>query len=133
MWQGFPMRFSLPGELRGPECRRVITQAIEIRRRLDPWFSTLPSDRVAELAIVLRVGGSLGNFGPEGVENIQLADGKLACDLVVADMGWDGLSEQRIRDILGQRVKDAVEACLRLHEVPFNHEELTAHCGTGEV
>jgi hypothetical protein len=53
------MEFSLPGQLRGPECKPVMPAAIELRRLLEPWFRDLRTDRVAKLTVVLRVDGSL--------------------------------------------------------------------------
>ncbi len=103
------MILSLTGQLKGPECRRVITQAVALRRLLEPFFHARSNDHVEKVTITLRVGGSLGSFGPEGVENIQLDGNELVCDLVVADMGWDGLSERQIMGILRQRISGAIE------------------------
>lgn len=103
------MIFSLLGQLKGPECRRVITQAVALRRLLEPFFHAKSNDQVKKVTITLRVGGSLGSFGPEGVENIQLDGKELVCDLVVADMGWDGLNERQIIGILRQRISGAIE------------------------
>jgi hypothetical protein len=64
------MKFTLPGQLKGPECRVVISQAIKLRKRLEPIFEKLHSGSLENMAIVLRVDGSLGSFGAESVENI---------------------------------------------------------------
>ena len=93
------MEFSLPGQLRGPECKRVMQQAIVLRKNLEPWFGSIESNDIQELCIVLRVDGSLGSFGVEGVENVLIDDGTLACDVVIADhkvgQSWMTLKSQQ--------------------------------------
>ncbi len=118
------MDFSLPGQLRGPECRHVISQAIRFRRLLEPWFHALSVDRVAKLTIILRVDSSLGSFGPEGVENVQLANKKLTCELVLEDQGWEELSERQIIEILRQRISMAIHACFQQFDVLYERDEL---------
>ena len=125
------MEFVLPGQLRGPECRRVVTQAVELRRMLEPWFQTLSNGRVARLTVVLRVDGSFGTFGPPGVENIDLDEGNLSCDLVVPDSHWDSLSDREIHVILRQQVVNAIDVCFRHVGVGFEHEELETLVGIG--
>ena len=107
------MQFSLPGQLYGPECRRVVSEAVRLRRRLCPWFEAQAPGPVEMLTIILRVDGSLGSFGRAGVENVALVGGNLACDLVIADPGWDRLEEGQIRRLLEEEVLLAIDHCLR--------------------
>lgn len=118
------MKFSLPGQLRGPECRRVIQQAITLRKRLEPWFSTLDGGDVSELGVALRVDGSLGSFGPEGIGNIVTEGGKIECDVVVADRGWAGLSDAEIASVVRGRVLEAIAACLSEAQISFEADAL---------
>ena len=105
------MRFTLPGQLRGPECREVMKQATALRKTLEPLLENCTSENITDLAIVLRVDGSLGSFGSEGVENIELNEGKICCDLVIRDHGWKDRGPSEIRDILKKGVLDAVTEC----------------------
>lgn len=107
------MKFELPGQLRGPECRRVISRAIALRRRLEPWFASITHQNVDKLSIVLRIDGSLGTFGPPGVEDVAGDGGTLACDLVIEDFDWDAAPDNRIDSILAERVIDAIAKCFR--------------------
>ena len=109
------MQFSLPGQLRGPECTRVMQQAIALRKQLESWFEALANDDFDELAIILRVDGSLGSFGPEGVENITIADGAIDCEVVIADQDWANLTEEEIALILKDRVLGAVDSLSLIH------------------
>ena len=120
------MKFSLPGQLRGPECNRVMKQAIALGKKVEPWFYSIESNEVLELGIVLRVDGSLGSFGPEGIENIVLDNHKMECDVVIADRGWAKLDDGEIAAILREHVKEAILICLRKYEIAFNPEELAA-------
>lgn len=86
--------------MRGSECRRVMPRATALRRRLEPWVSSVTHPDVDTLSVVMRVGGSLGTFSPPGVTNVTADSRTLACDLVIEDFGWDALSEDRIDSIL---------------------------------
>ena len=120
------MIFSLPGQLRGPECKRVMQQAIALRRRLEPWFATVDGGDISELGVALRVDGSLGSFGPEGIKNIVTRGGKIECDVVVANHGWSDLSDEEIALILRGRVLEAIGTCLTEAGVSFEPDALTA-------
>ncbi|TWT89580.1 hypothetical protein [Neorhodopirellula pilleata] len=118
------MKFELPGQLRGPECRRVISLAIALRRRLEPWSASIIHSDIDTLSIVLRIDGSLGTFGPPGVEGVAVNSGVLACDLVIEDFGWDGVSDDRIDSILAERVVDAIAECFRHVGLPAPSADL---------
>lgn len=120
------MRFTLPGQLRGPECRSVMKQAITLRKKLEPWFALLNGGDIVELGVALRIDGSLGTFGPEGVENVVVDGGKIQCDVVVADQGWSDLSDEAIMTLLRHRVLDAVHACLEVGGVTYDAESLAS-------
>ena len=120
------MKFSLPGQLKGPECRRVITQAVALRKRVTPWFAAIDNAEISEFGMALRVNGSLGSFGPEGVENITARNGKLECDVVIADKGWADLDDSEIASILQERVIDGIAVCFERNEIPFDRESLSA-------
>ena len=120
------MQFSLPGQLRGPECNPVMQQAIALRKRLEPWFETIDSGQFTELGIALRVDGSLGSFGAEGIENIAVGDSRIECDGVVADKGWSSLSDEEIASILQARVFNAIDVCLRTAGIVYDAETLAS-------
>jgi len=120
------MIFSLPGQLRGPECQRVMQQANALRKKLEPWFSSIDGGNNSELGIALRVDGSLGSFGPEGIENIATEGGKIECDVVVANHGWAALSDEEIAVILRGRILEAISVCLTTAGVGFESDALAA-------
>lgn len=120
------MRFSLPGQLKGPECKRAIQQAVALRKKLEPWFEALTGGDVEELALVLRVNGSLGSFGPEGVENVVIEDRTIECDVVIADQGWANLADEEIATIIKGRVLEAVDYCLAAARIPYDDKTLAA-------
>ena len=106
------MKLELPGQFKGPECRRLIPSLRLLRSRLEPWFESLQSDGISKIAIVLRADGSLGSFGPSGIENVDASENVVSCDLVVADHGWGELADERIFDILSEPVLDAIAECM---------------------
>jgi hypothetical protein len=118
------MKFSLSGQLKGPECRRVITQAIALRKKLDPWFEVFDGGNVTELTVILRVDGSFGSFGPEGVENIAIEKGQIECDIVIADQRWAELQDEEIAILLKDRVFEAVDSCFATVGVSYDADAL---------
>ena len=120
------MRFSLPGQFRGPECDRVGQQAVVLRKKLEPRFADIDGGSIVELGVALRVDGSLGSFGPEGVENIAVKDGKIECDVVIPDQGWADLGDEEIATILKYRVLEAVDTCFAAVGVSYDADALTA-------
>jgi len=123
------MRFSLPGQLSGPECKTVMAQAIALRRTLEPWFAGLDEGNIVELGIALRVDGSLGSFGPEGVENVTVKDRKLECDVTIADQDWAALGDEEIATILVSRVLEAVHTCFATVGVSYDADALAEAAG----
>jgi hypothetical protein len=101
-------------------------QAIALRKRLEPWFASVDGGRISELGVALRVDGSLGSFGPEGIENIVTEGGKIECDVVVADHGWAELSDADILFLLRERVLEGISACLKAEAVTFDPDSLAS-------
>ena len=120
------MQFQLPGQLRGPECGPVMRQGIRLRKKLEPWFEQFSNNIVSELSIALRVDGSLGSFGPPGVENINNAAGRVECDLIIEDLDWKNLSDDEIYAIIRVRVIDAVIRTLAQFHIKPSRDELDA-------
>jgi len=118
------MKFTLPGQLKGPECRTVISRAIQLRKRLEPVFEKIDGGSLEKIAIALRVDGSLGSFGAESVENIIVKQNCIECDLIVGDHGWNELSEKQIDLILNQRVINAIKLCFEHVDLSVDLEEV---------
>ena len=105
------MKFSLPGQLKGPECKNVITQSIYIRKKLEMVFLGMKFNLVNEISIILRIDGSLGSFGTEGIENFRLANGICTCDVVIKNLDWGNLTNEKITEILKLRIHSAIVYC----------------------
>ena len=118
------MEIELPGQLRGPECRVVMREIIAARRSLEPWFGNLRSNSISKLTIILRVDGSLGSFGPPGVENTKLRNGEIECDLVVEDHGWESLSPEQLSSIVRKQIVGAIHHCLATFDVKYDPNQL---------
>jgi hypothetical protein len=116
------MKFSLPGQFRGPECRSVGSTAINIRNKINELFKDVNDDNISELIIILRIDGSLGSFGKPGVENFANNAGVVECDLVITAQKWDELSDEKIESILLPKVKNAFKECVEKYAK--NPEEL---------
>jgi len=89
-----------------------------------PWFAGLHSDSISKLTIILRVDGSLGSFGPPGVENIKLSNGEIQCDLVIADHGWGRLSSEKLSSVIRKQVLNAIHRCFTMFDVEHDPNQL---------
>jgi hypothetical protein len=118
------MKIKLLGQLRGPECRVVMREIIAARRALEPWFANLRSDSISKLTIILRVDGSLGSFGPPGVENTKLRNGEIECDLVIEGPGWESLSPEKLSSIVRKQIVGAIHHCLVTFDVKHDPNQL---------
>ena len=118
------MRFTLPAQLKGPEAKVVMVQIIELRRRLEPVIDLLEQDHLNELSPVIRVGGSLGGFGEDGIDNIEIVDQILTCDIVVTNQDWENRSDDWIYEYLKVRVLNAISKCLIFSDVDHDMELL---------
>jgi hypothetical protein len=116
------MKFSLPGQFRGPECRSVSKVAIKIRNELNELCKDVKEDNISELIVILRIDGSLGSFGKPGVDNFANNVGVVECDLVITAQKWGELSDEKIESILLPKVKDAFKECVNKYAT--NPEEL---------
>ena len=118
------MRFTLPAQLKGPEAKVVMVQIIELRRRLEPVVDLLEQDHLNELSPVIRVGGSLGSFGEDGIDNIEVVDQIVTCDIVVTNQDWGNRSDDWIYEYLKLRVLNAISKCLIFCNVDHDMELL---------
>ncbi len=126
------MKFALPGQLKGSECRAVIKHAIALRSLLEPWFASVSDERVDSFVIVLRFDGSLGSFGVAGTENVVIVGRVLQCDLVINDHSWGNLSNDQIGKILQDEVLLCVEQCFDKYHVAYDRNTLRTMIGTCE-
>jgi len=101
-----------------------MTSAAALRKLLDPWFQTLQSDEIEKLTVILRVDGSLGTFGPEGVESIELDGSELVCELVIRDWSWGDLDAEQTNQIVHRQVLGAIEACFERYPTKYNRRDL---------
>ncbi len=126
------MKFALPGQLKGTECRAVIKQAIALRGLLEPWFASVSDERFDSFVIVLRVDGSLGSFGEAGTENVGIEGRVLQSDLIIKDHSWGNLSDEQIGKILRDEILLTVEQCFEEYHVAYDRSMLRTIIGTGE-
>jgi hypothetical protein len=106
------MQFELPGQFRGPECRVLLPVCKRLKEEFVPAFAALSKDKIKEVSPILRVGGSLGSFGEDGIENLKIRRKEAECDVVIAPRDWASISEDEIYALLRPRVMSAARALL---------------------
>lgn len=106
------MKLELPGQLRGPECNAVMAVAVALRRELEPIVGAITGNGIKRVCLVLRVAGSLGDFGAAGIGSPTIDGDTVESDVVFADEDWANQSPQEIREILAPVVVQALHECL---------------------
>lgn len=75
-------------------------------------FQNVEFNGLSKLSLILRVGGSLGEFAPEPNDGQPLAEaGVLVCNVVVRNHEWEKRSEIEIKAIVASHLKPAVAKC----------------------
>lgn len=106
------MKLEIPGQLRGSDAGKVMPIAIKLRRELEPSFAALGDDKLKLISPILRIGGELGTFGADGIENIKITDKKAECDVVIEGRNWNAMSEDQIATMLRLRVVEALSTLI---------------------
>ncbi len=108
------MKLEIPGQFKGAECRAIPKVAIAIREALTPIFLQVQSETISKVSLILRVGGSLGEFAPESKDGkLRRKKDALSCEVVIQNHNWQEQSEAQIRIILSSHLKPVVAECCR--------------------
>jgi hypothetical protein len=69
---------------------------------------------VGHYALVLRIGGSLDEFGDEGIERIRRSkrDRDICAEIIIPQAVWRGRSRNELRDYLARQVRAALQTCV---------------------
>jgi hypothetical protein len=69
---------------------------------------------IGEFALVLRVSGSLDDFGPEAIERLRRRRPAryITADIVIPVPCWEGKTEKEIKKYLAEKVRVALELCV---------------------
>ena len=105
------MRVELPGQLGGPECKPLMPALIKLRRLLNDELEHMAVPGLETLVLLLRVDGSIQQFGEAGAESPTPDGDRIVCEIVVPDHDWAVRSELEIRAILADFLKLGFERC----------------------
>ena len=106
------MLLEIPGQMRGPECRSVAKGAVVFRKSLESTLASVETSAVSRVCIILRVAGSLGDFGPDMISSPTVDGDTVECEVVLSDRGWAALSPEDILVILSPPIREALRRCL---------------------
>jgi hypothetical protein len=106
------MKLEIPGQLRGKDAGKIMPVAIRLRKKYEKEVADLKSTGVDVISPILRVGGELGSFGDDAIENLCVENRVAECDVVVAPRRWAEMTEDEIEDLIGPRIRDALSMLL---------------------
>ena len=68
---------------------------------------------IDEYALVLRISGTLDDYGPEAIERIKRRrpDRYITADIIIPESVWRPLTLKQSSDYLAKRVREAIVAC----------------------
>jgi hypothetical protein len=108
------MKLKILGQLRAPDAKCVAQVAMRIRKEYEARFASLENGQVNTVAPVLRIGGSIGTFGADAIENVEVKNGTAECDVVVVPRNWKEMHADEIHALLKPRLQEAF--CLLLKQ-----------------
>ena len=128
------MKLEIPGQLRGSNVRKVMPVAIRLQKQYADQISVLDSADIDTVSPILRVGGKLGTFGDDAIENVRIGNRTAECDLVLAPRNWSEMTEAEIEHLVKPKLLTALRQLLRAAGVKDSTEFLkeAEQCG-GEV
>src|SRR5688572_17233757 len=105
------MQLEIPGQFGGPECRRLVTEAVALRRLLEPALASVPTPP-AKLVLILRVSGTVRDFGGDGALEPVVDDDAIVCELEIKARAWAELPPEELRAILIPYLFEGVSRCV---------------------
>jgi hypothetical protein len=119
---------SLACEIGGPHLG-LHSPILQLRKLLRKYCVRPYSQEVLGFALVLRIDGSLKQYGAEGVERIRRnkKDKYIAADICIPERRWKEVSQAEFNRYLASAVKSALEtcaACLKKQKVLVDIESL---------
>ena len=108
--------------------------AIRLQKQYADQISVLDSADIDTVSPILRVGGKLGTFGDDAIENVRIGNRTAECDLVLAPRNWSEMTEAEIEHLVKPKLLTALRQLLRAAGVKDSLEFLkeAEQCG-GEV
>ncbi len=81
-------------------------------------FQQVEFSGVSKLSLILRVGGSLGEFSPEKNDGHPLVEREvLVCNVLIRDHVWEQRDDKEIKAIVASHLKPAMAACCQFLNV----------------
>ena len=105
---------SIGCQLGGPDPCLIGTLKVALYRLLAKHVTSAHCDAIDEYALVLRVDGSLDQFGDEGLARLRFAKkGRyITLDIQVPASVWKPMNEAQTKLYLAKQVKAALHACV---------------------
>ena len=108
-----PSVISIGCQAGGPEVGFVGDLKVPLYRALAKHVTSPHCSAVDEYAIVLRVDGSLEQFGDEGFARLRYAKARryITVDVQIPEAIWQPMSKHQFRSYIAHQVKGAIAVC----------------------
>jgi len=105
---------SIGAQCGGPEAKLVADLKIPLSQALAKHVKSSHCSAIEEYGLVLRIDGSLDQFGEEGIARLRFAKARryITVDIQIPQAVWGALSITQLKLYLAGQVKSAMEACI---------------------
>ena len=105
---------SIGADCGGPEAIRVANAKFPLYKALSQYVKSTHCDGIDQYALVLRVDGTLDQFGPEGIFRLRLSKAKryITVDIQIPQSLWEPMSDAQLRYYLAEQCSAAIKSCV---------------------
>lgn len=105
---------SIGADCGGPEAIRVSEAKIPLFKAFSQYVTSTHCDGIDQYALVLRIDGTLDQFGPEGIFRLRLAKAKryITVDIQIPQSLWEPMSDMQLRAYLAKQCAAAIRSCV---------------------
>lgn len=109
-----PHFISIGCEGGGPETKRVCALKVPLFHALQTHVTASHTSLIDEYSLVLRVDGSLQQYGDEGLAGLRLARVQryITVDIQIPKHVWDPLPDSGLRAYIARQTQAAIVACV---------------------
>ncbi len=110
-----PSNISIGCQAGGPEASEIAKLKIPLFHALEKHVSSTHCDAIDEYALVLRIDGSLDQFGEEGLAHLRFAKKKryITIDIQIPSSVWQPMNNLQFKAYLANQVTLAIGACVQ--------------------
>ena len=104
---------TIGAQARGPKDGNIGKLKVDLYHLFQKHCDKTYCPAIDEFALVLRINGALGTFGPEAIERIRHSRKKryITVDIVIPMERWQGLPTPELKQYLAGQIRESLAMC----------------------